>query len=876
MSMRFGVELTRAVLLGLLLLSRPVHAEQDAATPTAETITLKEGWLLTPGPGPRGRISLPVDRLEAAWIQDKLAFPDKTAAESPSAEGMPAWKRISANEQNVFSDRGLGNGWLVTYVDQPADGIWLLAAQGHGSVRVNGEPRVGDIYGNGSVELPIHLHAGTNTLIFAGSRGGISATLRRPEKSIYLSQRDTTYPHIIRGETSENLHGALMLVNATDQTQSALRLAVAGPGFVSAELPLPSMPPLSIRKVAFHLAPDAATADLAWQAEKVPLTLELFTLEQPTAAAPDTNTANTDVQSGSAQSPGARRTLDNLNLEWQVRNASQTHRRTFVSQIDGSVQYYGVVPPKADTSSAETRPGLFLSLHGAGVEGEGQAGVYAPKPNAYVIAPTNRRAFGFDWEDWGRWDALEVLELASTRFQTDPRRTYLTGHSMGGHGTWHIGTLFPDRFAAIGPSAGWISFASYAGGPQNPATDPLTQLLRSPLLASDTLARIDNLATQGVFILHGDQDDNVPVDQARAMREQLAKFHPDFVYKEQPGAGHWWGNACCDWPAMFAFFADHTLPATQQVDRIRFTTPGPHVSPKCYWATVVAPQKFGQLSRLDLKFDRASHTLSGTTENVARLAIQWIALCAPGADGAPVSALTFTVDDAQLTDIPRPAADWLWLERTDTGWQVAAPFGADDKTPARCGPLKEAFRSRFVMVYGTAGTPEENAWMLARARYDAETFWYRGNGSVDVIADTQWQSVAETDRSVIVFGNATVNSAWRELLGDGPITLERDRWAVPGSINTGKTAVGEGPVALWMIRPRPGSSMASVAAIGGTDLRAMRATNRVPLYSSGTGYPDLLIVKPDYLETGAAAVIGTGYFGVDWSCERGTWVSQTE
>jgi hypothetical protein len=172
------------------------------------------------------------------------------------------------------------------------------------------------------------------------------------------------------------------------------------------------------------------------------------------------------------------------------------------------------------------------------------------------------------------------------------------------------------------------------------------------------------------------------------------------------------------------------LLSSHQVERIRFTTPGPHVSPDCYWATVVAPQKYGQLCRLDLKFDRSTRTISGTTDNVARLAIQCSALHAPDAEGAPVPAVTFNVDDAQLTEIPRPAADTLWLERTEAGWQVAAEFGPDMKNPLRGGPLKEAFRNRFVFVYGTAGTPEENAWMLARARFDAETFWYRGNGSI--------------------------------------------------------------------------------------------------------------------------------------------------
>ena len=52
------------------------------------------------------------------------------------------------------------------------------------------------------------------------------------------------------------------------------------------------------------------------------------------------------------------------------------------------------------------------------------------------------------------------------------RRTYLTGHSMGGHGTWHLGVTFPDRFAAIAPGRGWISMWSYAGA-KRPAAAPM-------------------------------------------------------------------------------------------------------------------------------------------------------------------------------------------------------------------------------------------------------------------------------------------------------------------------------------------------------------------------------------------------------------------
>jgi len=77
-----------------------------------------------------------------------------------------------------------------------------------------------------------------------------------------------------------------------------------------------------------------------------------------------------------------------------------------------------------------------------------------------------------------------------------------------------------------------------------------------------------------------------------------------------------------------------------------------------------------------------------------------------------------------------------------------------------------------------------------------------------------------------------------------------------------------------MVRPRPGSAVAAVAAIGGSDVKAMRASNRPAIFSSGTGYPDLIIATPDYLTRGAQAVLLAGYFGHDWSFEKGEWARQ--
>jgi pimeloyl-ACP methyl ester carboxylesterase len=50
-------------------------------------------------------------------------------------------------------------------------------------------------------------------------------------------------------------------------------------------------------------------------------------------------------------------------------------------------------------------------------------------------------------------DVLNVTDIVAREYDVDPRRIYLSGNSMGGAGTWHIGAKYPERWAAIGPAA---------------------------------------------------------------------------------------------------------------------------------------------------------------------------------------------------------------------------------------------------------------------------------------------------------------------------------------------------------------------------------------------------------------------------------------
>src|SRR5690606_10966751 len=186
------------------------------------------------------------------------------------------------------------------------------------------------------------------------------------------------------------------------------------------------------------------------------------------------------------------KTLDETNITLEAVEQGQPYSNTFISAIDGSLQYYAVTPQSGtDTANAA----LFLSVHGAGVEAIGQARAYKPKDWGTLVAATNRRPRGFNWEDWGRLDAMEVLHIARQKFNPDPQRIYLTGHSMGGHGTWFLGATYPELWAAIAPCAGYPTLKGYGSADgliPDSSGSPMEQMLLRAGNQSDVIRLVQN------------------------------------------------------------------------------------------------------------------------------------------------------------------------------------------------------------------------------------------------------------------------------------------------------------------------------------------------------------------------------------------------
>lgn len=736
---------------------------------------------------PNARTPVRVDPVELALLGRTQPFAEQEQT------GSQRWKVVRAQPDGSFAGPAFDSaGYVQFVVECPEDRTYFLEATGHGMAYVNGEPRTGDIYGYGYASVPVRLHKGTNTLLLSTGRGPVRIALKPVIKPISFDLRDRTLPDTFPGAPA-SAWGAVVVRNATGETLHGLTLEAAA-SRAKVATPVGDILPYSFRKVKFQLNPRTKASELSLL-------------------------RGTEV-------------LDKVTINLDARTAQEARRETFVSKIDNSVQYYAVLP------SQKVAPGqaLFLSLHGASVEALGQAQAYGAKDWGTLVAATNRRPFGFDWEDVGRLDALEVLSLAQSKFLPDPQRIYLTGHSMGGHGTWQVGVHYPDKFAAIAPSAGWISFWTYAGGAKYPHASPVEQMLLRAMSPSDTLELKANYAQMGIFVLHGTADDNVPVSEARTMRDVLGAFHRDLKWHEQEGAGHWWdadpapGADAVDYKGIFEFFRERKRPLSAAVDHLQFATSSPAVSSRCHWVEI--EQQTLPYMTSSVSFDREQGFVKGTTANIQGLTL------------ALRESSKLEIDGTQL---PLQAAGKCHLRREGESWKVM-PTGAPatEKNPERGGTFKSIFDRGVVFVYGTQGRTGEADWAWRAARFQAEQFWYRGNSSVEVMSDTAFLRKPQSG-NVVLFGGASANLVAR-------------RWlkAIP--------ALPAGDATL-MIRPRPDRKDASFALLTGR-AGGWRLLDRIPYFSAGASIPDYLVLNRSALEVGTKGVVAAGFFTNKWEFSR--------
>jgi dienelactone hydrolase len=209
-------------------------------------------------------------------------------------------------------------------------------------------------------------------------------------------------------------------------------------------------------------------------------------------------------------------------------------QRCTVPGIDLPSAYYLLSVP-GDYTPEKAYP-LWVVLHGSHAEPKDMASVFRSgltQRGAISIYPDSlnlhQQMLEWNYPDSGMYLLAIIREVART-YHVDARRIYLAGHSMGGGGSWAMGAVLNDLWAGIAPLSGWYA--------STPKPDPRW------------------FGSVPIYIIHGDQDNAVAVENSRMAVKELAALGrstktltvrpetradfgtADVIYRELPGVGH--------------------------------------------------------------------------------------------------------------------------------------------------------------------------------------------------------------------------------------------------------------------------------------------------------------------------------------------------
>eukprot|EP01112_Ceratiomyxa_fruticulosa_P022069 TRINITY_DN7980_c1_g1_i1.p1 TRINITY_DN7980_c1_g1~~TRINITY_DN7980_c1_g1_i1.p1 ORF type:complete len:875 (+),score=198.67 TRINITY_DN7980_c1_g1_i1:181-2805(+) len=542
--------------------------------------------------------------------------------------------------------------------------------------------------------------------------------------------------------------------------------------------------------------------------------------------------------------------------------------------FDGSVQYSMARAPVYPCTQPNGCPILF-TLHGAGVEASSNAWTYAYSQQnySYTLFPTNRRAYGFDWQNSGFFNALNALlsftsllpgvpASNKTAYAANQYRVIYAGHSMGGHGCWTFSSHYPDRALAFAPAAGWISMETYLPYFIRVGDSWIDPYVKQIMMASISDWNDDfytpNMVGVPLLIRMGSDDDNVPPFHLKRMARLVQELSHNAStaiaqVSEIPGQGHWF-NGVVDDAIMQAFFNQHilnNLPPLPQTFVV--TTMNPGTSEGRGGVKILQFTIPYRAARIKVTQNGNQWVLK--TENVRRFGFDsFDGLLTPSniiIDGTPfTTSLLPTVNYCNLNN------NFQWAVCNDNGeWEQT------ERGPKTYGPMINVIINPLVIVWGTKDdNPALEAVRNNIATFLANTFYFQERYSIPIMPDYLFDPTILETSNVIIIGGPETNFVAAKLEPEFPngLSFVGQNVSIGGRVfDTPKTGV--------LFDFQCGGNLSLCAVMEGTDLPGLlKAANLFPVSSSVT-VPDFVVAGPEWGYAGAGGLLAAGFWDNFWS-----------
>jgi dienelactone hydrolase len=442
----------------------------------------------------------------------------------------------------------------------------------------------------------------------------------------------------------------------------------------------------------------------------------------------------------------------------------------------------------------------------------------------------------------GDQDVVRAIQLAKERFNIDEDRVYLTGDSMGGWGTWNVGTRHPDLFAALAPIFGGVDYHSQLS---EEALAKLTLLERYLQEKQSSWSMAESLLNMPILVNHGDVDQSVNVEYSRYGVRLLERWGYNVRYVEHPGYGHEDLNVMGD---VINWFLEHRR--EPHPTRVRLHSAELR-NASAYWARIDQAAKPGDFMTLDAEI-ADPNTIRLDTRNVEAVTL------------SPVSALIDPARPVRVNwnGVPREVAFDAGRLRLVSAVEAAGPL---EKNSRIAGPLGDVLTTPFAIVTGTSASDPEMKQICERKAAAMAASWKNWQRQPPrVFKDSELSDADAARYSLVLIGGPDDNLIARKLAGKIPLEISADH------VKIGPRSFPVSDARVELIYPNPLNAERYVVVIAATSAAGMFFVNTDELGSADFDFVVQDSRAPSGPDGGSETTLAVagGWFNRHWEFEN--------
>jgi len=208
----------------------------------------------------------------------------------------------------------------------------------------------------------------------------------------------------------------------------------------------------------------------------------------------------------------------------KLKAATGIFRRAYISEIDSTLQPYSIKIPR--NFQPNKKYPLLVMLHGSGQDDRNILYERNGILERFIeIAPKGRGTSNAYCINHAQDDIREAIEDVIKNYPIDTTKIILSGFSMGGYGVYRTFYEAPERFAALSIFSGHPNLANIWGIGNN----------QPNFLKEKYLTSFNN---KKIFIFHGEEDRNCPVDLTKKLVSLLEKSGAEVTAVYEKNKGH--------------------------------------------------------------------------------------------------------------------------------------------------------------------------------------------------------------------------------------------------------------------------------------------------------------------------------------------------